>query len=611
MSLCVVIEVTEDSSEEDLMKTLHSLKEQPRTSENILVAVWCTVCKFSLEPAQQLMRSSFHIIHHKYSLFDDVESSLSFIDKLGVSSILHCVCGVMFKSSFIPFVLRKRLEYELENERSHSVLSSFGIRLFPHSKTDSLKDGVHYKFYNDTAPDRAIHLFTPDLCLISTKMLLEISLHKWSGGSSLQQLGYLWCSYVIGSMLNESIWKIKIDSEVDMKLSHSTRFLYPCEKVEQFNELYSLIYTRDWPKGISKTPCEDLYPDLSPAQIWDKGFGGVNMSSEPASELDFAAISSYGVKVVRIGAVADAKDLNYLIKLTSKTFDEDSHHCLQVLPRLRRALIRIGSFGLKSIITLTDLPGCPFQSGPSMEFWESDLARVRAAKFWGLLAQNLVDLSDVVMGYDLINEPYAPDDTDYFGDITLKYTCELHHFYSEALQEIRRHDANVAVILGCLGYASPRAMKTLVPFKDPKVIYSFHMYTPPNLTLRAFRKHSNCFYPGPVHQWSYCPYDVIDISYDFLRSLLKETVFDWQKKHGISSNQILVGEFGISREVPGAALYLRDVVKIFSEHGWNWLLFSFRDEEWDSLDYELGPDLNNMLYRSPTDLFLTVAKHFH
>ena len=87
-------------------------------------------------------------------------------------------------------------------------------------------------------------------------------------------------------------------------------------------------------------------------------------------------------------------------------------------------------------------------------------------------------------------------------------------------------------------------------------------------------------------------------------------VRQWQLQHGVPSNRILVAEFGICRTVCGAKQYLTDLIEIFQEFGWSWLLFSFRDEEWDALDYELGTDSMNMLTRSPSDLFMSVAQHF-
>ena len=72
-----------------------------------------------------------------------------------------------------------------------------------------------------------------------------------------------------------------------------------------------------------------------------------------------------------------------------------------------------------------------------------------------------------------------------------------------------------------------------------------------------------------------------------------------------------MAEFGICREIPGAIEYLRDLVDIFRDFGWSWLLFSFRDKEWDAMDYELGGDTSNMLHRSSSDMFMSVGRHFH
>ena len=113
-----------------------------------------------------------------------------------------------------------------------------------------------------------------------------------------------------------------------------------------------------------------------PLSIWNNGFGGVNMSSEPASEFDFLAASNYGVKVIRVGAVADAEDLNYLLDPHAKNIKDDGNHLRKVLPRLCQAINKAGSHGLKVIITLTDLPGAPFQSEKSSEFWESEKVRI-------------------------------------------------------------------------------------------------------------------------------------------------------------------------------------------------------------------------------------------
>ena len=122
---------------------------------------------------------------------------------------------------------------------------------------------------------------------------------------------------------------------------------------------------------------------------------------------------------------------------------------------------------MKVIITLTDLPGAPFQSKKSSEFWESDKVRIRAAKFWGLIAKALVDMNDLIMGYDLINEPYTPNsDDDYFTESSLDLTIELNHFYEEAVAAIRQSDTQTIVILTSPRFANPQAIEALCPLKE-------------------------------------------------------------------------------------------------------------------------------------------------
>ena len=40
--------------------------------------------------------------------------------------------------------------------------------------------------------------------------------------------------------------------------------------------------------------------------------------------------------------------------------------------------------------------------------------------------------------------------------------------------------------------------------------------------------------------------------------------------------------------VGGAADYLSDLIKIFNQHDWHWAFFTFRQDFWDGMDYEIG-----------------------
>ena len=54
------------------------------------------------------------------------------------------------------------------------------------------------------------------------------------------------------------------------------------------------------------------------------------------------------------------------------------------------------------------------------------------------------------------------------------------------------------------------------------------------------------------------------------------------------SNRIVAGEFGVNRKAPGATRYFKDLIQIFDEEGLHWAFYSWREDEWDAMDYELG-----------------------
>ena len=70
---------------------------------------------------------------------------------------------------------------------------------------------------------------------------------------------------------------------------------------------------------------------------------------------------------------------------------------------------------------------------------------------------------------------------------------------------------------------------------------------------------------------------------------------DFQREFNV---QIYVGEFSAIRWAPGdsAYVYLRDLIDLFEEYGWDWSYHAYR--EWDGWSVEHGPDQQN---RKPTD----------
>ena len=587
------------------------------------VVFWCLKCpKNFIEQTKGICGDAACVVTAEQAPLCQIALFLSRLPSFNKDDIACFVSSeIIVKENAFEFITSKMKEYDISC--NSIVLTSEGFRFFPHTKCVEglISEGIHWKKYTESHTDREVHVFSPDFCIFTINVLLK--LQRLQDDTALHR-NAIWLSFLLSFKLKPPvhIWKIKTSDAIALISDKSGDLLslIPEDKGRSsiFQQLYSELYDLGWPEGISnpgktREICTNLSNDESCSSIWHKGFGGVNMPFEPASELDFEAAAAYGVKVIRVGAVCDAKDLIFLLNSESHSVKDDMLHLSKVIPRLRKGLLKANSFGLKVIITMADLPGCPFHSGSSKSFWNSSYCRERVVKFWGFLAKHLSDLKNTVMGYDLINEPYTLEDTDcdFFDEMPMAHTTLLHEFYAKSVQEIRKSDSTVGILLKGLWFASPRAIESIQPIPDPFVFYGFHAYIPPILTLPHAFKFPSQVYPGPVPKWISYQDEKVDVNYEKLHKLLKETVYAWQIHYNVPSRQIVAAEFGISREVEGASLYLSDLIHIFESFEWSWMVFSFRDEEWDSLDYELGTDKSNVLHRSTTDLFLTVAKHFH
>ncbi len=634
MKLCVIISCTEKDTKETIVQTFEGIANQKNSPFSWDIVFWCAQgCRPQnlMKYIQQLCQTEKYaakpvvsrVFESNVSFLGGLTSSLSKIlrDCSGsCSHVLLCSCGVVPKESCF-LVLEEKMR-SIAKTVGATVLTAFGVRMFPHEELDDvrqLREGVHWKFYTDQHTDRALHFLTPDFCVIDVNALHQISAHS---SAPFLQFDDIWCSFVLGHTLGLQVWKIEAKALIDCTTVNPPHFFQCLERNKHRESLYLHMYQNDWPRSIfhsaEKVKITQAEQNKQPAEVWKQGFGGMNMAITPASELDFAAAASCGIKVIRVGAVADAKDMAFVIDPKASSTEEDKAHLLQALPRLRNALSKASESGLKVIITMADLPGGRFHScsegSGSYSFWESSVCRSRAIKFWGYMAKSLADMSpSVVMGYDIINEPYTPQDQEngFFDDASLAHADELNQFYMDVLREIRSHDKTVAVIIKSTWFASPRSFEILRPLPDPHVVYAFHVYTPPCITLYRLLG-PTYMYPGSVPRWPCCPDDTIEITRDYLQHLLETTVHSWQTKHKIPSSHILVAEFGICREVVGAQQYIQDLISIFQHFGWSWLVFSFRDEEWDAMDYELGTDMNNTLDRSTENtLFKTISNHFH
>ena len=145
------------------------------------------------------------------------------------------------------------------------------------------------------------------------------------------------------------------------------------------------------------------------------------------------------------------------------------------------------------------------------------------------------------------------------------------------------------------------AWPTLRPSPCPNVVYSAHMYVPGQFTHQGVHQRNQppVTYPGDIggKHWDKAA----------LQAAL-QPVIDFQRAYNV---HIYIGEFSAIRWAPGdsACRYLRDVIEIFEQHGWDWSYHAFR--EWNGWSVEHGPDRNDTQPAAqPTDRQLLLREWF-
>lgn len=255
------------------------------------------------------------------------------------------------------------------------------------------------------------------------------------------------------------------------------------------------------------------------------------------------------------------------------------------------------SLKIKIVITPISLPGARWvQSNNGVRdgrLWKDEKFQAQTFRFWKDLAERLKN-HPAIIGYNIQNEPHPEV---FFGNPSfwknelidwyksVKGTpADLNAFYSKAIAAIREVDKEIPIIIESGLYATPWAFSYLEKINDPNIIYSLHMYEPYHFTTQKINN-DKYQYTGEI------PITEIGTTFKLNKNSLKDfldPVADWATKNNIPANRIWVGEFGCSRKVKGVKNYLYDLIEIFNEHKWHWSFYSYREDVWDNMDYELG-----------------------
>lgn len=550
-------------------------------------------------------RLSLTVIHSTFNFYCIIRLAVGSL--MRSDELLICDDDVLPSPNYISHFLHKRNEYG-----SDAVICLRGHVFLPHSVDEEnpgriWTDYEHIRFYDESVADRQIHFFHADNCLISRQLLLRavaIDLPVYD----FWLIDDYWLSYVVAHLLGGELWKVKGDNVANFTpcADDTGIALYHNPLVQdQRTNMYVHHMRAGWPYAFESTSTS-IRQDRVIAERSSAGWRGFNMFSG-ATQKDFADAKRLGTGLIRLGAVNNASDMRCFVdeEGSKAAFTKDS------IMALVRCLDRIASCGMCAIIAPTHLPGRLFSVSDEHDFriWTSLEHQQQLRYFWGTLAEEIAE-HPAVAGFDLINEPFTPLDVRRSSvEIAADPHCStLLALYQDCIAEIRRHHSTVPIILESTFWAHPHALPYLGVVDDTKAVYSFHMYYPRGLTNRAMNQ-ERYEYPGLAPTG----HDSERLSYLSKEVLLQylEPIEDWRGANGLTADQILVGEFGICREVRGAAQYLTDLIDIFDGFGWGWCAYAFRDDAWDAMDYELGTSLKSMFRVEDSPLINVIAASMH
>jgi hypothetical protein len=330
-------------------------------------------------------------------------------------------------------------------------------------------------------------------------------------------------------------------------------------------------------------------------EFWNEQRKGANYFSVNPDETWFAAARNLGVSWVRMTyAKWTGEQRDFLVGNLDNyqgLVEADVKKLLQVLDWAHAHQIKV-------VVVPLSLPGNRWvqQNDQKLDLrlWNDKKYWQAAGQFWRDLAGVLKD-HPAVYAYNLINEPIPEmrtglaehgDPQRFIGWYQQHQNSarDLPAFYTRLIGAIRDVDAFTPIMLDAGWYAQPNAFTYWPALNDENLLYAFHMYEPYEFTnLKNFKEKKGYRYPGDI------PFNGAAIAWDKQRlNDYLEPMLRWAKQQNIPANRIVAGEFGCYRRNPGCAEYLGDLIDIFNRKQFHWAFYSFREDEWDGFDYEVG-----------------------
>jgi len=348
---------------------------------------------------------------------------------------------------------------------------------------------------------------------------------------------------------------------------------------------------------------------VAPAQaadlihFWDTPqYGGNSFNEDLPDAAYFRALKATGATWTRLTfSKWKGEDRDFLIG------NADAYTGIPAgdLAKLIKCLDAAQAAGIKVVIVPLSLPGDRWsqQNGGKMDdrLWNDRKYWDQSAAFWRDLATALRD-HPAVAGYNLLNEP-TPEkglDLDEHANPDARQawyarykgtTHDLPGFYETLIKTVRTVDPATPIMVDGGWYANAWSFSYWpTKLSDDKVLYSFHMYEPYEATSAPnIKRQPQLRYPG-AETW--LGGEKVTWNKTVMARYLAGP-FDWAQAHDVPGNRMVAGEFGCVRQWADCGPYLNDVLDTLNSHQAHWAFYSFREDAWDEMDYELAPSVKS------------------
>ena len=233
-----------------------------------------------------------------------------------------------------------------------------------------------------------------------------------------------------------------------------------------------------------------------------------------------------------------------------------------------------------------------FPSGPGASVFDDDALFEAFRDVWKTVATRLKGNSDVIYGYDIINEPgqSKPAKYGYFG------------LQERIARDIRAIDPETTIVMESASACAPDAYSYMNALDMDNVIYQVHVYQPLVYTHQGVGagRGAPSAYPRPAKG------NIGAVDKEYLRKVI-EPVRRFQREHGC---RIYVGEFSVAAWAEGGARYLEDLISLFEEYGWDWTYHAFREATVWSVEHEATDSSHRRKAETDTDRKKVLLKGF-